>query len=222
MRCQRLLAHEIRAPLASIVGYAEMLHRGIYGSLTDAQTRAAETIHRRSGELLERLEDLMISLRLQSGEGIGATGVVDLAALLDARLPAWRTRRGEAVAVSVEDSGVPALRADELLLGRVVDRVVEGSLASAQGRVRLALERAGEAVRLVVDNDGPGPPEEVRQLLDPEAEGGDPAALEASWLPWVMAATWLEAMDGALWLAEEPGGGTRTILELRGAAEEDT
>ena len=77
----------------------------------------------------------------------------------------------------------------------------------------------GSTLGHTVRAQGPMPPDEVRRLLDPDAEGGDPAALEASWLPWVMAATWVEAMDGVLRLSEEPGGGMRPVLELGGCAQ---
>lgn len=197
-RCQRLLAHELKTPLASIVGYAEMLHRGIYGQLSDQQARAAEAIHRRALELSERMDDMHLMLRAQQGDAAGTPLTLEPDEQWTAWAPIWAGRAGGKAVVGPEVSDLRPILVDIRLLHRAMARLADVVCARAASRVTLSAAASDGWLRLEVRDDGPPLPDGLVRLLDPEAEAPPAEELEAAWLPWVIASTWLSAMGGAL------------------------
>ena len=54
--------HELRTPLASILGYAEVLGEGSAGELTGEQTRLVGAIHRNARRLERGIDQLVAEL----------------------------------------------------------------------------------------------------------------------------------------------------------------
>ena len=63
----RHLGHELRAPLSSIMGFAELLSEGYYGDLTEKQEDYIRRIFKSSNHLLELVNDLVDQAKLQAG-----------------------------------------------------------------------------------------------------------------------------------------------------------
>lgn len=57
-RLQRALRHDLRNPLAVVLGRCEMLSSGAYGDLDERQLRSVEIIHRNATRVVEMLEEL--------------------------------------------------------------------------------------------------------------------------------------------------------------------
>lgn len=55
---RQVLRHDLRTPLAVIIGRCEMLEAEAYGGLTDGQRRSVEAISRNAQRLVEELEHL--------------------------------------------------------------------------------------------------------------------------------------------------------------------
>src|SRR5687768_8696407 len=53
-----VLGHELRTPLAAILGYQELLSDGLYGDLSDRQREPVERIHQSAQQLLHLLDGL--------------------------------------------------------------------------------------------------------------------------------------------------------------------
>lgn len=62
------MSHELRTPLTGILGMAELLMEGSYGSLTEQQSKAATLIDRSGRRLLILVNDLIDYSILQSGD----------------------------------------------------------------------------------------------------------------------------------------------------------
>lgn len=63
----RHLGHELRAPLSSIIGFSELMQEGRYGDLTVKQEESIGRIHKSATHLLELINDLVDSAKLQAG-----------------------------------------------------------------------------------------------------------------------------------------------------------
>jgi signal transduction histidine kinase len=150
--------HEIRGPLTAA---ALALHAGAWG--------AAEGELRRAGRAVD---DLWTA---RDGTGPGATpDLVDLAAVLEDQLAAWRAMAlplGRLVILMPGRTAWVTGDADRLV--QVVSNLVANALEHGAGAVRIALRTQGSRVRVEVADEGPGLPAPVAALAAmPEAGVG--------------------------------------------------
>jgi hypothetical protein len=62
------VSHDLRAPLNAIIGYAEMLERGLYGDLTPPQHEAIAEIVDSTNHLLSFINNLLGQAQIESGQ----------------------------------------------------------------------------------------------------------------------------------------------------------
>jgi len=61
------VSHELRTPLHAVIGYAELLGRGLYGSLRDRQQKAVDGIVNRGNDLLNLINNILDLSRIEAG-----------------------------------------------------------------------------------------------------------------------------------------------------------
>ncbi len=165
------LAHEIRNPLAAIRSAVEQLARSV-GPDEDDQT-LARLVMRESERLNRLLSEFLDFSRVRASrfERIELLGLVEAAARITREHP-------EARGTTITVTGEPVeLDGDEDLLHRVASNLMLNAAQALGGRghIRVTVRRArpGEApmgrvdrpVMLLVQDDGPGIPESVRERL---------------------------------------------------------
>ncbi|MCH9683674.1 MAG: HAMP domain-containing histidine kinase, partial [Deltaproteobacteria bacterium] len=60
------MSHDLRSPLNSILGFSELLLRGIDGPLHDDQREMVQTIHDSGRELLQQIDDILDTAKLEA------------------------------------------------------------------------------------------------------------------------------------------------------------
>ncbi|MEX2282944.1 MAG: histidine kinase dimerization/phospho-acceptor domain-containing protein, partial [Gemmatimonadota bacterium] len=109
-----VLGHELRTPLAAILGYQELLSDGLYGELSDRQREPVERIHQSAQQLLYLLDGLQELAEVGSIAHdeivIGDTGEISRALL--SRLQAFAQSRS--VKLTGDDQTADALGAFRL------------------------------------------------------------------------------------------------------------
>ncbi len=189
------VTHDLRSPLASIAGFADLLHRRVYGELNESQARAVETIHRRCDDLTKRLDGFADWLFLMTGEPLPEPAAVDVVEL--ARFES--SRLGVAL-----DSAPTELRAlaVEGPLGVALRELLHNANSACQATVRLGVEAADPWLIVEIEDDGPGP---TPDLLGGETkpEGGV-----------ARAAGWLRRMGGELSYKQASPHGTIATMAL--------
>jgi signal transduction histidine kinase len=63
-----VMSHELRTPLNAIVGYAELLHDGVAGPVTDMQREQLARVQLSAHHLVELVDDILSFSRLESGQ----------------------------------------------------------------------------------------------------------------------------------------------------------
>jgi signal transduction histidine kinase len=157
------IAHEINNPLGVILGYVKLMRKT--GKQEPESLAIIEEEATRAAEIVQDLLDLT---RPQSTK----TGDVDLTRLV--RDAATRLRHMESLeAVTIRealpDAGL-VVRCDEERLRRLVINLIRNAAQAAGrgGEVAITAQRADQEIRLVVEDSGPGVPEELRdRVLDP-------------------------------------------------------
>jgi two-component system phosphate regulon sensor histidine kinase PhoR len=182
-------SHEIRSPLATLVGFIETL-RGPAREDADARERFLGIMADQAGRMTRLVQDLLSLSRIEMNEHTAPAGRVDLAGVAERVVAAlaWEAgQRGMTLAVEAEP-GLPWVRGDEAELEQVCHNLIGNAIKyGAPGTpVAVSIARAsrpppevrwtgGEAVALAVRDRGPGIPREHIPRLTERFYRVDPA-----------------------------------------------
>ena len=213
------MSYELRTPLTSISGFAEMLHGGYAGKLTpEADTYVQAILD--SVERLGLLIDDVLDLTHAEERGVGERVDVDLAATVRAAaetlLPTIRRRRLDFAVEVARSTG--RISGDARRLKEAVEHLLRYSVTSTPEGGRILLHAEGNAThaRVIVSDDGPGmDADSVAHAFDRFAQPGiQPTGERALGLGLPLARQFVEAQGGTVELLSEPGEGTLMTIEL--------
>jgi signal transduction histidine kinase len=207
-----MLAHDFRGPMTVIRGYAEVLAEG---------TRAENEVRQYAGlivQMVDRLErmttetlDYVREGALLAARPVAATELVaDLLRAIALEVPGLEIDR------QVDLPAEARLTADADKLRRALVNLAHNAREATRGRGRLRLEarlggQAAGVLELVVADDGPGVPEEIRdRLFEPFVTSG---RCHGTGLGLAVARRFVEDHGGRIELL--PGGpGARFRIQL--------
>jgi len=202
---RRVLAHELKTPLTSVRGLAQLLSGFDLGE--ERRRSVADMVARESSRLAEMVETLLDLERVKLKDFRRASSLVDLPELVRERT-VFLTSGGER---EIRFSGEPGLvvRGDAALLVRVVDNLVGNALKFAPGEPVdvTAGPAGGESVCLTVRDRGPGiPAGEREEIFRRFARGGSAAAVPGLGLGLAFVAEIVKWHGGRIDV-EAPGSG---------------
>ncbi len=203
--------HEIRTPLAGILGYAQILEE----ELSEPMHREMAQVIKQSGQrLLDTLDALLymscleagtVRVRLRDLDVVAATQAV-----VDELAPLARDKKLELTVQSSE----PALIAcvDEGLWERLVKNLVHNAIKFTEaGSVTVLLEGDAETVQLQVADTGIGIPEELQSVIFEEfkqASSGLSRDYEGSGLGLTIVQRIVRMLNGQIYVESQPGIGS--------------
>jgi len=159
-------SHELRTPVAAIVGVAETLAAGAADD-PEARSSFLEILMRHAQRLSRLTADLLDIARLEAGYK-PRVEVVDVERAVDAVLGTLHVK-AETKHITLEKRPLGELRvsaeraAVEQILSNLVDNAIK--YTPAGGRVTVRAEARGGKVRIVVEDTGPGIPTEHHARL---------------------------------------------------------
>lgn len=223
------VSHELRTPLTLILGPVERMLES--GTLLPLHRRQAEAIHRNALQLLAHVEDLLEAATLEKGVSDVHPTEVDLAHLVRRvtnRFEVLATDRQ--VGFEVEIPHALAARLDRSKTERILLNLLSNAFKFTDpgGAVRVSLreERTeGEdpwAV-LVVEDDGPGVPEDLRETVFEPYRRAASAVLRQSGGPGLglsIARDFARIQGGSIELGSSELGGARLEVRLPAADPE--
>ncbi len=149
------VSHELRSPLTSIIGYAEMLDSGAAGALSDGQTEFLGTIRTKAVQLLGLISSLLDLGRLEANNLELQTERVDAATLLSdvgSTVVPDANRRNIALHIDVAEE-TPKIWGDPVRLRQIVLNLTDNAVKFTKdgGEVHLTA-KPGE----LLDSEGVG------------------------------------------------------------------
>lgn len=214
------MSYELRTPLTSISGFAEMLQGGYAGDLppaaVDYVTAIMESVERLGG-----LVDDVLDLTQNDDRGSPPTMVeVDLGELareVAAKLDTVVSARKLDFAIEIAPSAGKVM-GDPRRLGQVIDNLLRHAISGMPegGRVLLHADGTAASARIVVSDNGRGMSEKaIARAFDRFAEPGITRNGErALGLGLPLAKQFVEAHGGTIALISERGQGTLITVDL--------
>ncbi|GAA1256051.1 MULTISPECIES: HAMP domain-containing sensor histidine kinase [Streptomyces] len=208
-------SHELRTPVASIRGHAELalLHRG---PVPTEVRHALERIAAESGRMGEVVEDLLLLARLDAGRPLEREPVDLTRLVLDAVTDARAAGPDHRWAMELPEEPVTVTGDAHRLHQAVANLLANARLHTPPGtRVTARIDADELGVSLSVRDDGPGVPEEIRDGIFERFTHGDrprPAgAGGGTGLGLAIVTAVAEAHGGTATLRSEPGETVFTV-----------
>ncbi len=174
----RSISHDLRTPLTSISGDADMLLADEGALTAEQRRRLASDISEDAGWLISLVENLLSVTRLDDGAVQMSVAPELVADVIDEALRHGSRRAAEhRLTVAVEDELLMA-EMDGRLMVQVLVNLVNNAIAyTLPGScITVGAERVGDKVRLWVADDGPGiAPAEKARVFDLFYHGAAPA-----------------------------------------------
>ncbi len=159
------VSHELKTPLHTISGYAELLSGGLVRSEDIA--RFSGQIYTEAGRLIVLVEDILKLSRLDEGGSDMTQEPVDLCALAKAATESLQpAAAGAGVTLSFSGVSAPMIGAPQMLTS-IVFNLCDNAIKynRPNGRVDVTLENRADRVVLTVADTGIGIPEEDRERI---------------------------------------------------------
>lgn len=216
------VAHELNNPLATVLGYAELLD--LDKNLPENVRRKVNTIHQEATRASHIVQNLLAYARRSSPE----KAFVSVNDVLEAAVEMRRYQlQTDNVRILTDfGSNIPPIWGDPLQLQQVFLNIINNAVQAVQnwrgsGEIRLTTQSSvmsGQpAARVMIEDNGPGiAPEHLRRVFDPFFTT-KPAG-EGTGLGMSIALRIISNHDGLIWAESRLGHGARFIIEMPGVA----
>jgi signal transduction histidine kinase len=216
------MSYELRVPLTSIAGFAELLEGGYAGDLTDTAREYVTAILTSVGRLGSLIEDVLDLTQGAAGNLPLSEEHVDIAPLLRQSVEAAATAadaRALTLAVDIA-ADIGLMRGDSRRLRQIIDHLLTNAITytAPNGRVRLNAYAEGETIIWSVSDNGQGMhPDQRARIFDQypriDAHTDDGRPLIGIGLP--LTRQLVEAHGGTVTLDSEPGKGTNVTIRFQ-------
>ena len=207
------VAHEIKSPIAGIIGIGDLWRQGQLGAVTPQQTEMSEMLVMTARQVETLAHDLLDVARAESGAVRVDLRPTDVPGLLeDVRRTCLLRPDAKKVAIDIvtEGDGLIAV-ADSQRMAQVVANLTINALkyGGSGGRVVLRASRADDCVRIEITDFGPGlSAQKQAQLFEPfNRLGLERSSVEGHGVGLALAKRLVELQSGSIGVISAPGEG---------------
>jgi PAS domain S-box-containing protein len=211
-----IVSHELRTPLASILNFGVVLRESRASLSAQSVQRTIEQILGQARRIDRLLSDLLEIDRLRHGQAAPARTATNVAELAS---EVAETHRSTSRPIRVR-SQLTTAYVDPAKIERVVDNLLANAVKHTppDSRIALRLERVGNDLLIVVDDNGPGVPDEYKQAVfeifdrGPKIMSSDPG----SGIGLALVARFAALHGGTAWIEDSTSGGASVRVLLPG------
>lgn len=207
------MSYELRTPLNTILGFAEILHNDYFGTLNERQREYSSGILEASGQFLSMINDMLDLASIQAGHLHVDMEPFRIADAIDSVLEKYRERAqrrqirlrvdiAQALSEMVSDQ-----RRVEQILGNLISNAVK--FTPPGGEVVVSASKVEDTVELSVEDNGIGIPEEEQERVFETFRTSDRHTRRGAGLGLALVRSLMELMGGSVALQSESGVGTR-------------
>lgn len=211
----KMIVHDLKTPLTSILATLELLGDGDLGALSERQRDAVADTQVKAEELLSLINDLLEVRRIEETAIALHLEEIDATALLDEILRDWtlRFQQERTVAAAEVAAGTPRVRGDRGMLKRVFGNLIQNALVHSGTPIALTLVARPDpsGVRFSVVDTGPGIPPEYHDVIFRKFEQvrlANVPRVRTSGLGLAFCRLVVEAHGGRIWVQSSEGKGS--------------
>jgi PAS domain S-box-containing protein len=213
----RTVSHDLRSPLTSVLGYAELIRRT--GSLSEQQQEYLGRVRSSVESITTLVNDLLGLSRLESGfdmrrEAVRMENI--LTYTLDG-LESQFTLADIKLKLDIEPS-LPYLRANPIRLRQMLDNLIGNAIKYSPkgGVINIVLRSENNQVILMVGDSGIGiPKEEQARIFDKFYRATNaPTRVEGTGLGLSIVSSIVAAHQGRIWVESVEGQGAKFFVVL--------
>lgn len=217
----KMIVHDLKSPLTSVLATLELLSDGDFGALTEMQKTAVGDAESKSEDLLALIEDILEVARIEEAAVTLSPEPIAPAAMLAELIYEWNHRfqqEGTQASVMVDDD-TPVFSADKALLKRVFSNLIQNAITHSSRPISLAMSarRSGDAVLFTVADSGPGIPAEYHEVIFRKfgqvASGGAPR-VRSSGLGLTFCKLVVDLHGGMIWVRSHEGEGSSFHIQI--------
>jgi signal transduction histidine kinase len=213
------VSYELRTPLNSIIGFAEILANQYFGELTPRQLEYAQGILESSQRLLSLINDILDLATIEAGYMVLEVAEVDLHGLLASVLALGRQRARSQQLSLVFDChpSIGSIEADPRRLKQALFNLMTNACTFTPpgGSVTLAARRESGGIAITVSDTGIGIAEQDRGRVFDRFERGVMFSSDGgAGLGLSLVKSFIELHGGRVELNSVPGEGTTVICHL--------
>jgi signal transduction histidine kinase len=208
------VSHDLKGPLAGIIGAMSTLRRGDELQLTPDEVESLYQMIEQSGRKMNRLVDDMLDLeRLDRGQiqpEREATDVSDLVRRIAREAPGMDTHP-----VRIDADPVLA-NVDPAKVERIVENLLVNAARHTPGGtpVHVSVREREGGILLTIEDEGPGVPEDLKSTLFDPFRQGPTAAGRGVGIGLSLVRRFAELHGGTADIEDRPGGGARFVIVL--------
>jgi len=209
------MSHELRSPLHTIIGFADLLEEELKGPLNTDQKRYVHHILSDSQYLLALINDILDLSKIEAGGLQLRWETFDAEAAIAEVVSSVRPQvEAKSIHLQTNISEAPPLHADHLRFKQVLYNLLSNAVKFTPegGRIGIAAMHRGDFIEMAVTDSGIGIPKEAQESVFDKfyQVGATPEAGRAgTGLGLPITRALIEHHGGRIWLDSEPGQGSR-------------
>jgi signal transduction histidine kinase len=214
------MSHELRTPLNGILGFAELLADGLYGTLPDKSLEILERIQKDGRHLLSLINDVLDISKIEAGQLTLALDNYSLQGIVETVVASTGSlARAKGIEVrAVVSPDLPVGYGDERRLTQVLLNLVGNAIKFTDtGSVEVRAEAMDDHFILAVQDTGPGiPPEDQARIFEDfqQVDNSITRQKGGTGLGLAIARRLIAVHGGRIDLESTPGVGSTFIISL--------
>ncbi len=221
-----LVTHELRLPLTSIKGYADLMKSGMAGELTEQQKQFLDVIQRNLKRMSSLISDLSDINRVEAGRMKFELQNFDIHDVVDDVVDTFQsalTEKGQTLTIDIADD-VPELYADPKRISQVLTNLVSNAhkYSPENGRIHINIHQEDNFAHIAVSDNGYGISEENQAKLFTQFFRAEDEVIRAQtgWgLGLSIVKKMVEAQGGEITFTSKLGEGSTFVFTVPIAAE---
>ncbi len=209
------VSHELKTPMTSIRGYADLLLKRAVGDINENQENFLQTIHSNVNRMAILVSDLADISRIESGRLQLDFKAVAPRVVVDSVIRSFRAQieeKNQKLSVEIPED-LPLVWGDQVRLVQILTNLISNAhkYTPSEGEIFIKGERADEVVHFTVTDSGTGIPEEDQPMIfskffrTEEAKAGE---APGTGLGLNITRNLVEMQGGQIWFESIHGRGT--------------